>query len=245
MEFTKKMILVDPDTIQRLKQHESVQPNTLSLLDQEMKDVLNNSKLGDHEKWSLYNQILQRYLNIINNTRNPLNLAVVEEKLNNKKLEDKDILNDCEPQVSQDPDREILESVPKTFRDKATLLLQKLKRGDHVKWDERGIVYIKGNKITNSNITDLLNDIVRPRKNGDPIGWREFSTVLRDINIPFELIGNLKRRDYMRQLFERHQADNSDASPLNTSYDSSPVSSVTPVKRLSNFSKTNWETFKL
>lgn len=250
MEFTKKMILVDPDTIHRINQQENVQPNTLSLLDQEMKDIINNNKISDYEKWTLYNQVLQRYLNIVNNTRKPFSLSVVEEKINNNntKFEDTKFLGVSESNSQHDYDREILESVPKTYRNRASLLLQKLKRDGPIKWDEHGVVYVNDNKIMNSNITDLLNDVVRPRKTGDPIGWREFTTALSAINTPFELIGNFKRRDYIRQLFESTPINSPETSLVNTSYESVNETPVTPVeqrKSISNLSKADWLPFKL
>ncbi|KAG8239651.1 hypothetical protein J437_LFUL019349 [Ladona fulva] len=88
---------------------------------------------------------------------------------------------------------EILNFVPQTFRRKARLLYEKILRSGKIVWDERGVISIDGRFIPRSNITDLINDVVRPRKNTNPNGWKAFYNALREINIPQEYIGNQKR----------------------------------------------------
>lgn len=153
MEHTKKMVLDTPEVFERINQTSELQPNTLSVLDKEMKEVLNNNKFSDYEKWTMYSQILQRYLNIINNIRKPIPLPISEEVVPPKELTEKSNSNHDNTEIHRQDD-EILVSVPKTLRNKATLLLQRLKRGNNIEWDNKGVVYINKEKINNSNITD-------------------------------------------------------------------------------------------
>lgn len=239
MEFAKKLVLVEPETFDRISQRVDVRPNTLSLLDQEMKSVLNNKNISDYEKWLLYNQTLQRYLNIVQDTRKPFSFPIIEEpKGDNGKgdsVVDSSVVN---------YDQEILDSVPKTFRDKAALLLQKLKRSNLIRWDENGVVSINETRINNSNITDLINDAIRPRKNGsDPIGWQRFVKALGDTHIPFELIGNLKRREYLTGLFE--SASRNSTSPHNAHKPALTSHKTNKQKAKRSIPNIGWQPFRI
>ena len=45
---------------------------------------------------------------------------------------------------------------------------------------------------------DLVIDLLHKRKT-DPTGWQPFARLLRAMNLPMELVGNVTRRDYIRQ----------------------------------------------
>ena len=81
---------------------------------------------------------------------------------------------------------------PKTLRTKASWLLSELSsRG--LKWNERGELYNNGKILPGTNILELINDVLRERKNSSPQGWRYFANLLHDYNIPKNLIQNPKR----------------------------------------------------
>ena len=80
------------------------------------------------------------------------------------------------------------------MRGRATNLLERIKtRPDLVSWDERGQVTLGGEKIADSNITDLVTDAVSPRKNFDPVGSKRFFRVLLEIIVPKDVARNQKR----------------------------------------------------
>lgn len=178
------MILVEPEMLEKLQHFRSTESTTLNILDEDMKKVLNNTSIGDRDKWNMYHQVLQRYLHVVNESRKPLTIPIVENKT------DDDI-------HEENNDADILDSVPKSLQTKASLLIQKLKKDGSIKWNDRGTVYVDGVEIEKSNITDLLNDVIRTRKGPGPNGWKIFATALGKINMPFELIGNADRRDYI------------------------------------------------
>ena len=71
MEHAKKMILLPQASVERLQNtftHDKIKSvqtpgSVTSRLDAEMSDILNSSTCKDErEKWSLYRQVLQRYL---------------------------------------------------------------------------------------------------------------------------------------------------------------------------------------
>lgn len=80
MKFAKKMKLVDIDddishtsiasTQQLLPTDDNfTAPRMLSILDNSMNSILNRHDIDDGEKWALYNQTLQRYLNYMKKQR--------------------------------------------------------------------------------------------------------------------------------------------------------------------------------
>ena len=69
----------------------------------------------------------------------------------------------------------IVRSIPKSMKKRAEALLAHLKeREDVITWDDMGQVLVDGVLIPRSNITDLVSDAMRSRKNFNPIGVREF-----------------------------------------------------------------------
>ena len=88
----------------------------------------------------------------------------------------------------------IVRSIPKSMKKRAEALLAHLKeREDVITWDDMGQVLIDGVLIPRSNITDLVSDAMRPRKNFNPVGVHEFYKVLNKINIPKDLVRNEQR----------------------------------------------------
>lgn len=79
MKYAKKMKLVDiddntthqPNNLYQTLQSDKnfVAPRTLSMLDGSMHDILNRRDLPDSEKWMLYNQTLQKFLNYMKSAR--------------------------------------------------------------------------------------------------------------------------------------------------------------------------------
>jgi hypothetical protein len=57
-------------------------------------------------------------------------------------------------------DNEILESVPKTMKANAQLLLKKMKSSPDISWDEKGELKYKGETVQGSNVVDLSNLVV-------------------------------------------------------------------------------------
>ena len=90
----------------------------------------------------------------------------------------------------------IVRGIPKTMKSRAEALLAHLKeREDVITWDDMGQVLVDGVLIPKSNISDLVSDAMRPRKNFNPIGVHEFYSVLNKINVPKDLVRNERRWD--------------------------------------------------
>ena len=88
----------------------------------------------------------------------------------------------------------IVRGIPKSMKSRADALLAHLKeREDIITWDEMGQVLLNGVLIPKSNITDLVSDAMRYRKNFNPVGVQEFYKVLKEINIPKDIVRNERR----------------------------------------------------
>lgn len=197
MQYAKKMALVDPKLLESLN-HPRSPPNpivaSMSVLDTEMKQVLDS----DHDavdKVQAYNQILQRYL---------LQLAKHTEPefrvRPGASYENKEIVKDQFKEVKLDSvEKDVLETVPKPFLKKAHILMKRLRNNANVQWNEKGEVILNGNHIRGSNLADLVNDVLRNRKNmANPIGWEAFASHLQEMNIPQELVGNKIRSPFIK-----------------------------------------------
>ena len=62
-------------------------------------------------------------------------------------------------------DKQIIDSIPKTMQNRAKLLIQKLKDHSYViSWNDNGQLVLEGSIVPNSNIVDLVNDVLQKRK---------------------------------------------------------------------------------
>lgn len=206
MENTKKMILVEPSVIERLKQKENAPEDSLSRLDTEMQDIM-KSKTEDREKWMLYLQTLQRYLHFSGEERKPIKLPLITETAptNNETNENN---SDSVSSPSNEhvlskkySGAQILGYIPKTYKIRAGLLIKTLQENTNkIYWDDHGTVYIENKPILGSNVLDLINDVLRPLKRGKPSGWESFAKALKDINVPLGSIGNPTTVEFIKRL---------------------------------------------
>ena len=162
-----------------------------------MKTIPDRTDLHERENVLLYNQLLDRY-NTIDEQRKqqPVRVSMI-----NPPGEAPTVLPpttvDPSPAVSGLLESDIVESAPKTMKQRVRLLLEKLKADPTTPWKERGEFVYNGVPIRGSNMVDLVNDVLRKRKASSPVGWESFARHLRHMNTPMEFIGNPDRRDYM------------------------------------------------
>ncbi|CAF4934081.1 unnamed protein product [Pieris macdunnoughi] len=248
---TKKMLLVEQDFIDKLKHQNENKATPQSRLDLEMEKII-SSKLDDREKWALYLQILQRYLHYSMEERQPQEITITEKVINDNTNENRIINNITTSEnekmlnVKQLPTgediayglqpKEILKLIPKTYMRRGELLMDTIvNKTDQLQWNKNGTVFISGQEIPGSNIIDLVNDILRPSKRSDPIGWEIFAKFLNDINTPLTYIGNLKRIKYISDL---NSKDKTLIQESQTEVSSTPTQSK-HINKLRN--KSDWE----
>lgn len=230
MEHARKMVLVPEaklnEKISSEKNEECAKNRTclttgtvLTRLDNEMYEILNSfGKYNtDREKCQAYLQVLERYLRFLEYERKHVIGSNIEENVvqqessfeNSSQMLDTsagsdESLNPHHSSYEVIIDNSIIESVPKKLRSNCARVLKRLRKAPTalISWDDRGCVTIKGRKIPHSNITDLVNDIIRPRKQAKAIGRQQFAKVLQTLNIPREFIGN---RAYFNNVSEEEE----------------------------------------
>jgi hypothetical protein len=211
MKSAKRMVLIPEDLLNKFEQKQKLETspivNNMIQKDAEMSRVLYRTDLNDDVREKLYHANLERYLDLKhqNDSTTPtVRLAP------NSEIEDKEPVS---PKgKAQLSDSVIIESIPKTMQSRAVALLNRLKaRPDVISWDQSGRVSLDGESIPRSNISDLISDAVRGRKNFNPVGSRQFFRVLTKINMPRDLVRNENRwkEAQMDSLQGRDVTDNS------------------------------------
>ncbi|CAH2084390.1 unnamed protein product [Euphydryas editha] len=242
MENTKKMLLIEPSLIERLKQEEKLPEESLSRLDREMSKIM-KSKLDDREKWALYLQTLQRYLHICQEKKLPLKIPIINEEDMDKnqenifKVKTSSIKEEIDKKEEPDlivPDSKgehskqytlntlsteyLLRLIPKTYKRNAEILIQSiLQNPEKIKWDDHGLVSIDNNLIPNSNIIDLVNDVLRQLKKPKPVAWQEFAQSLYSIGVPSHCIGNPETQEYLKKFCVENLKDTPNHTPRSNS----------------------------
>ena len=187
MKHAKRMVLVPEDALHRYEQRQRLETSPIMAnmmhADTDMAKILQRTAMDDAEKQKLYYANLERYLDLRRQKDSQIPTVRIAP---GSKEESKERV-----QLS---DASIVEPIPKSIRPRATALLNRLKeRPDVISWDESGQVKLKGETIPQSNISDLVSDAVRARKNFNPRGSTEFFQALSKINVPKDLARNEER----------------------------------------------------
>ena len=173
----------------------------MDTLDKKMESILEREDLSTDEK--LYDQSFTRYLNVHDDYRpRPVVSRVSTSPPAVIETETKDAIEE-----------EILESVPKTMKIKAELLVRKMKADPNIAWSEKGELKYKGETVRGSNVVDLVNDVLRKRKYFNPQGWETFGEALREANVPPDLIGHEDRWKYITQTKRTQRSRKRQQSP--------------------------------
>ena len=183
MQHARKMVLVPEEqfvkneqtslpAVEQFPLQKSVQTpgNNLARLDQEMSRIL-NLPVADEEKWKNFSQVLARYLF---NVQKP---SIVHHP---SKPAESEVL----------PVERIIASIPPTYKNKGQQFVDFLLQDKRVTWDRKGSVSIDGKLVENSNIIDLVNDVMRSRRHFHAVGRDELAELLREAEIPREFVGN-------------------------------------------------------
>ena len=120
----------------------------MDTLDKKIQSILEREDLSTDERLKLYDQSFTRYLNVHDDYRpRPVVSRVSTSPPAVIETETKDAMEE-----------EILESVPKTMKTKAELLVRKMKADPNIAWSEKGELKYKEETVRGSNVVDLVND---------------------------------------------------------------------------------------
>ena len=201
--MARKLMLVEPRMLETLQRNPLRDPLAASLtgLDREMQEIIEREDLDESTKVRTYQQLLQRYLTKKEQYKErPLGKVEIKETLQTPTVQmptSTTVPPDIRP--VQKVEERLLKSVPNVFKRKAEMLLDHLKNDTDIGWTENGEIKVGDRVVKGSNLIDLTNDVLRNRLTSqEPSGWKEFSTALRQSNVPRELIGNRKRWQYIK-----------------------------------------------
>ena len=257
MSSVKKMLLVDPGQWQSGSTNDTfrqVVPDglgaSISTLDHTISNILNsNTGVDEYTKAQQYSQALQRYLNLSDTYR--------DRPLGKITMKDDTSVNESEIDDNIEVKALLRQTLPTTLRGKGDALLDHLKSLPGIKWDRKQQLIVDGKTILDSNIVDLVSDLVRDRKTiQGPKGWTELSEVLVRNNIPRALIPNTIRRESLSRVTPSKETPSKEDSrqktlpvfnKLKKPYNRQPTvgeksthaTAKTP-KRLKDTSITNW-----
>ena len=183
MEYAKKMALVEPRLLEGMQVHQQLthmpMVKAMSALDRDMEDVLSRQNLTTDDKVKEYNQVLRRYVNY-EDKRKMVEQAPIQMQMVGSPEPTGDPTGESTPSSLPDPiEREVLNSVPKTMRKKAELLVNRMKNSPTMRWTKKGELVYKGQVVPNTNVADLVNDALRRRKHFEPQGWQTFARALK------------------------------------------------------------------
>jgi hypothetical protein len=208
MMHAKKMMLINPENVEKLKTLTQNESAGLNALDMEMHKVLKRKDISDQDKWRLYEQILQKFVMSAQQLKQPIRISLYDVESDRKDVDNGEVDGTSNDNFNVNIpgeillSNEILQSMGsnKVLIRKAKTLLDMLERSNLIHWNERGEISVHGQLVPGTNIVDLVNDVLKSRKMNPPIGWEPFTHVLYEMNIPREYVGNPDRWTRIRQL---------------------------------------------
>jgi hypothetical protein len=193
MNKAKKMRLISDDEYQQLIKQCSSPPSTTALesqvhMNQSQMDKQLYNKMGDDQKWKLYQGALHRMLD----ASGQLDKKPVKVQFDNSLLDTSDSfsqLSNSHPH-SESEVSSFINLFPKGQQEKAVSVKQYLDDCDSIQWDEQsGEVSLHGNSVVKSHIADLVSYLIKPSRT-KPVGASEFVSHLSKSNVPLSVIGN-------------------------------------------------------
>jgi len=234
--MARKMVLVPENYLSTLHQYQKVQTTplvkTLGELDTEMERILSRKDITDDVKVKLYNQAMQKYLEYEKQrkVKEPIAVKIHSEQADKTENHANSAVDVDQQTTVNHMDDEILNSVPKLSRNKAQLLLNKLKQNKDVMfWNERGELTYDGKPVPGTNIVDLIRDTMSARKNFQPTSRELFSRGLARVNTPLNWIGNDNRKNAVERYTSTNELTN-DTSIHASSFTLSPPPSANKSK---------------
>ena len=162
---------------------------TLSKLDLEIYKILHKDIDDGCEKAKIYSNSLS---NCLKSLRPNLTTA-----------KDFDVVEQDDP--TETLESMVMDTVPKTWKSRASRLLKHLKSNPNVSWNDKGELVLKKTTLPKTHVVDLVNNLLRKRATiPAPVEWKQLANVLRKSNVPQELTGNKDRLKYINTASQRN-----------------------------------------
>ena len=185
MEHAKKMVLVDPRVLEQLKDKESFEHEKLldkkhsrsaeekdtSASNLEIESISSDNTISVDQKMKMYSTALNRYLSAAKSLEKPLFSPVLGKLF---KMGETAVITPPagveEKEAEKMTEDRIIKNVPKAYHARAKKLIGNLKDYTAVSWNAKGEMVVDGKISPGSNISVLVNDIIRKAKHEvDPV----------------------------------------------------------------------------
>ena len=216
--MAKKMVLVDPRTMQfpssLLPPVGDPVPDALRRLDSDMEAILKTPSLQLAEKVDRYNQVLTDYLTMTKDYR------VMQQRPPGRVNQGVGGVADAITAGADDgsaaasggvgsdeKQSDVLGMVTQKYRPKAQRLLTFLSRVPQVSWTQRGELKVGDHVYEDSHIVDLVSNAVKPqtatsaKSHSPPSAWTAFAKVLKEANVPQDMISATVKREWEKRSF--------------------------------------------
>jgi hypothetical protein len=224
MEHAKKLVL-SVDGVSRFGTTPNLNQEHADSLQQQMSSLLGKKGISDELKLAHYNQMMYRYFAQREALNEPVKFSIYDEK--EAELE--------KQQQQQHKSVSILASAVgyfqqhKLYRENAAALGRFLmERVDNVQWNNTGEIIVNGRLIHGSNLTKLMEDVLKLGVSTQPAGYRQFAAALTEANLPQNLVGETtgvyRTQAYKPQLSPFTSAATAAAAIAAAAYDKSPGS---------------------
>jgi hypothetical protein len=203
MMHTKKIVLAEEENAGAISEGDKTLPeppapsSSYNRMDTEMRDILQNSKLSEFDKWVLYQEVLQRYLKKLEIHKK----ARVERRLIKARQQQRDIEpNSVEVKKNEsssvtDALKELGAGAGDVMR--ARLLVGLLEKSSCFEWDAAGRVTIMGTP-TGASVKEYIEASMKRRPTTTPAGWNLYVTALKSLNIPPVYVANNALQEALR-----------------------------------------------
>ena len=188
MDLMRNVYLTQQEMLKFMKEkrQDSLSPNLRNYYEarQEMNNWLEKDDMPEDTKETMYAQQFQRVKQLKNQVFRPEPSPVQMITQMEQTMTSESDSSTPSQQLSA-TDKQIIDSVPNTMQNCAKLLIQKLKgHSDIISWKGNGQLVLEGSVVPNSNIVDLVNDVMRKRKGFNPEHSNTFAKALTKINVP-------------------------------------------------------------
>lgn len=218
--YGKKFVVISEEEYERLKKRPKISnPMKRDFFESEkqMKDVLNESEIPNDEKIRLFTEnfnnmkkqydelIKPKQVRIATNQQKDPEKSIVKEEEEEESLENKPSLENS-----------LIKSLSKSNQVTAELILNHLKNFPKIiKWNEFGELIYKDETIRESNLTDLISNVLSQKKSTAPPLLHEtiFLKALSETNAPETWIKNKSKKKIL-QSYKSLKAENPFLSPI-------------------------------
>ena len=182
--------------------------------EKQMKDVLNESEIPNDEKIRLFTENLNHMKKQYDELIKPKQVRLAT---NQEKDPEEPIAKEEESLVNKPSlENSLIKSLPKSNQVTAELILNHLKNFPKIiKWNEFGELIYKDETIRESNLTDLISNVLSQKKSTAPPLLHEtiFLKALSETNAPETWIKNKSKKKIL-QSYKSLKAENPFLSPI-------------------------------